>query len=211
MIAPDNFDVEKALVQELRKGNQDAVIVIVRKYQNLVKEYVKNILKIYGLHQQGLENDLAQETLIKFYRNVDKIDFSKCNDLKPWILKIAMNETRNLLREKNIKFISLDGITTDPLEEDKISKLKDIILSYKPTVNNDVNYKESKVLIRQVINTLNSPFKELMTVIVDSEFEITIEELAIIFECSDGTIKSRLVRSRNVLKTILEPLRKWFK
>lgn len=211
MIAPDNFDVEKALVQELRKGNQDAVIVIVRKYQNLVKEYVKNILKIYGLHQQGLENDLAQETLIKFYRNVDKIDFSKCNDLKPWILKIAMNETRNLLREKNIKFISLDGITTDPLEEDKISKLKDIILSYKPTVNNDVNYKESKVLIRQVINTLNSPFKELMTVIVDSDFEITIEELAIIFECSDGTIKSRLVRSRNVLKTILEPLRKWFK
>lgn len=211
MIAPDNFDVEKALVQELRKGNQDAVIVIVRKYQNLVKEYVKNILKIYGLHQQGLENDLAQETLIKFYRNVDKIDFSKCNDLKPWILKIAMNETRNLLREKNIKFISLDGITTDPLEEDKISKLKDIILSYKPTVNNDVNYQESKVLIRQVINTLNSPFKELMTVIVDSDFEITIEELAIIFECSDGTIKSRLVRSRNVLKTILEPLRKWFK
>lgn len=211
MIAPDNFDVEKALVQELRKGNQDAVVVIVRKYQNLVKEYVKNILKIYGLHQQGLENDLAQETLIKFYRNVDKIDFSKCNDLKPWILKIAMNETRNLLREKNIKFISLDGITTDPLEEDKISKLKDIILSYKPTVNNDVNYKESKVLIRQVINTLNSPFKELMTVIVDSDFEITIEELAIIFECSDGTIKSRLVRSRNVLKTILEPLRKWFK
>lgn len=211
MIAPDNFDVEKALVQELRKGNQDAVVVIVRKYQNLVKEYVKNILKIYGLHQQGLENDLAQETLIKFYRNVDKIDFSKCNDLKPWILKIAMNETRNLLREKNIKFISLDGITTDPLEEDKISKLKDIILSYKPTVNNDVNYQESKVLIRQVINTLNSPFKELMTVIVDSEFEITIEELAIIFECSDGTIKSRLVRSRNVLKTILEPLRKWFK
>jgi len=211
MIAPDNFDVEKALVQELRKGNQDAVVVIVRKYQNLVKEYVRNILKIYGLHQQGLENDLAQETLIKFYRNVDKIDFSKCNDLKPWILKIAMNETRNLLREKNIKFISLDGITTDPLEEDKISKLKDIILSYKPTVNNDVNYKESKVLIRQVINTLNSPFKELMTVIVDSDFEITIEELAIIFECSDGTIKSRLVRSRNVLKTILEPLRKWFK
>lgn len=211
MIAPDNFDVEKALVQELRKGNQDAVVVIVRKYQNLVKEYVKNILKIYGLHQQGLENDLAQETLIKFYRNVDKIDFSKCNDLKPWILKIAMNETRNLLREKNIKFISLDGITTDPLEEDKISKLKDIILSYKPTVNNDVNYQESKVLIRQVINTLNSPFKELMTVIVDSDFEITIEELAIIFECSDGTIKSRLVRSRNVLKTILEPLRKWFK
>lgn len=211
MIAPDNFDVEKALVQELRKGNQDAVIVIVRKYQNLVKEYVRNILKIYGLHQQGLENDLAQETLIKFYQNVDKIDFSKCNDLKPWILKIAMNETRNLLREKNIKFISLDGITTDPLEEDKISKLKDIILSYKPTVNNDVNYQESKVLIRQVINTLNSPFKELMTVIVDSDFEITIEELAIIFECSDGTIKSRLVRSRNVLKTILEPLRKWFK
>lgn len=211
MIAPDNFDVEKALVQELRKGNQDAVVVIVRKYQNLVKEYVRNILKIYGLHQQGLENDLAQETLIKFYRNVDKIDFSKCNDLKPWILKIAMNETRNLLREKNIKFISLDGIITDPLEEDKISKLKDIILSYKPTVNNDVNYQESKVLIKQVINTLNSPFKELMTVIVDSDFEITIEELAIIFECSDGTIKSRLVRSRNVLKTILEPLRKWFK
>ncbi|MBL8197118.1 MAG: sigma-70 family RNA polymerase sigma factor [Blastocatellia bacterium] len=211
MIAPDNFDVEKVLVQELRKGNQDAVVVIVRKYQNLVKEYVKNILKIYGLHQQGLENDLAQETLIKFYQNVDKIDFSKCNDLKPWILKIAMNETRNLLREKNIKFISLDGIITDPLEEDKISKLKDIILSYKPTVNNDVNYQESKVLIRQVINTLNSPFKELMTVIVDSDFEITIEELAIIFECSDGTIKSRLVRSRNVLKTILEPLRKWFK
>lgn len=211
MIAPDNFDVEKALVQELRKGNQDAVVVIVRKYQNLVKEYVRNILKIYGLHQQRLENDLAQETLIKFYQNVDKIDFSKCNDLKPWILKIAMNETRNLLREKNIKFISLDGIITDPLEEDKISKLKDIILSYKPTVNNDVNYQESKVLIRQVINTLNSPFKELMTVIVDSDFEITIEELAIIFECSDGTIKSRLVRSRNVLKTILEPLRKWFK
>lgn len=211
MIAPDNFDVEKVLVQELRKGNQDAVVVIVRKYQNLVKEYVRNILKIYGLHQQGLENDLAQETLIKFYQNVDKIDFSKCNDLKPWILKIAMNETRNLLREKNIKFISLDGIITDPLEEDKISKLKDIILSYKPTVNNDVNYQESKVLIRQVINTLNSPFKELMTVIVDSDFEITIEELAIIFECSDGTIKSRLVRSRNVLKTILEPLRKWFK
>lgn len=211
MIAPDNFDVEKVLVQELRKGNQDAVVVIVRKYQNLVKEYVRNILKIYGLHQQRLENDLAQETLIKFYQNVDKIDFSKCNDLKPWILKIAMNETRNLLREKNIKFISLDGIITDPLEEDKISKLKDIILSYKPTVNNDVNYQESKVLIRQVINTLNSPFKELMTVIVDSDFEITIEELAIIFECSDGTIKSRLVRSRNVLKTILEPLRKWFK
>lgn len=210
MTAPNNFELEKNLIQELQKGSQDALAFIIRRYQNLVNQRVRNMLKPYGLHQQGLENDLVQETFIKFYQNVDRVDLNKYNNLEPWILKIAANETRNLLRSKNVKFISLESIT-DPLEQDKISKLKEIILSYEPSLNDDLNYQKCKALVREVVETLNSPFRELMLAIIDSDFEFTIEELAIMFECGDGTIKSRLVRSRNVLTTVLEPLKKWFK
>lgn len=95
-------EIDNVLLQKAAGGDMDAFGRLIINYERF----------IYNLAYRMLPNaedacDIAQEVLIKIYKNL-----SKCTDvkmLKPWISKIATNTCIDELRKRKRKlFVSLD-------------------------------------------------------------------------------------------------------
>jgi len=92
---------ETLLVEQARKGSQEAFAALVRAHQDAV----------YSLchHMTGnaLEaEDLAQESFLRFYRSLDR--FRAGTPVRPWLHKIAVNACLDALRQRKGAPLSLE-------------------------------------------------------------------------------------------------------
>ncbi len=196
-----DFEKEKLLLEEAATGNEQAFSQIYRNYAATVKSFVSKMLTVYNLPRQQ-EDDITQETFIIFSKSIGKFKLESNNGLKSWLLTVANNQIRNQLKTRKA-LISLDAT-----QEKEVKEVKEIILSYKPRIDESINETQVKEIINNAIDQLDSPFKETFKVYI--EFDLSIEELSNFLGVSEGTIKSRLSRARKALLPILDPLRKWF-
>ena len=82
--------VDQVLVERVRKGEQDAFNLLVRKYQhkvsNLVSRYIYDAAEI---------EDVSQEVFIKAYRAIN--GFRGDSAFYTWLYRIAVNTAKNHL------------------------------------------------------------------------------------------------------------------
>jgi RNA polymerase sigma-70 factor (ECF subfamily) len=87
-------DDDKILVQRvIEEGDSFAFEVIVKKYQRMVYYLA---LKMVGNHHDA--DEVAQKTFLSVYKNVAR--FEGRSSLKTWIFRIAMNYSKNLIRDR---------------------------------------------------------------------------------------------------------------
>ncbi len=87
-------DDDKIVVERFIKDNdQFAFEVIVKKYQRMVYYLA---LKMVGNHQDA--DEVAQKTFLSVYKNLAR--FEGRSSLKTWIFRIAMNYSKNLIRDR---------------------------------------------------------------------------------------------------------------
>ncbi|MEW8956264.1 RNA polymerase sigma factor [Clostridium sp.] len=120
--------------------------------------------------------DAIQDTILISYKNIEKI--SKPKYFKTWIIKILINNSIKVLR-KSEKYIRNEEL--------------------------DINYKEegfSEVELRDIIDKLPKELKELVKAYYFEDS--SIRDISKEFNIPEGTVKSRLSRSRTFLKNILK-------
>ena len=147
----------------------------------------------YGLsgHQQNAE-DLVQKTFLKAWQSFHT--FKAGTNCKAWLFRILRNTWIDELRrkDKNEKIL--------PVEE--LSKLQadcsEDHLTSDPTEFLE-NFTDD-----QVINALKElPEDQRLTLLLSDVEQFTQQEIADIMDVAIGTVKSRIARSRNALKTRL--------
>lgn len=127
-----------------------------------------------------LADDITQETFIQIIRKFHMYDSSK--PLEPWIYKITVNITRNMIRKQ--KLLSLVGMPTNIVQEDLV----------EPTIlRNESNAELWKEIIKL-------PRKSKEVVILHFYSEFTLSEVAGILSIPLGTCKSRLNYALNKLR-----------
>ena len=134
-----------------------------------------------------LADDITQETFIQIIRKFHLYDSSK--PIEPWIYKITVNITRNMIRkQKLLGFVGKKSIT--PPEE---------------LVEPAVLRKESNSELWKEITQLPQKSKEV--VILHFYAELTLSEVAKVLGIPLGTCKSRLhyalTRLRETKSTII--------
>lgn len=88
------LDDDKALVGRfVDKGDEFAFEIIVKKYQRMVFYLA---LKMVG--NQDDADEVAQKTFLSVYKNLAR--FEGRSSLKTWIFRIAMNYSKNLIRDR---------------------------------------------------------------------------------------------------------------
>lgn len=200
----EEFAKEQQLVREISKGGVQALEEIYDRYQYEVREFSRTVLNLYNFTGTGLEDDIAQRTFIKFPDTLKNFRFESKESLRKWLFGIARNEARDEARAKN-KILSIDSIN---LDEDNEYQIENTVISYEQDFEEEVYEGEVSEMLYKAINNLPSPYKELMLAWVETDFEASMEQLAIIFRTNEGTIKSRLRRARYLLKPLLEKLKK---
>jgi RNA polymerase sigma-70 factor, ECF subfamily len=185
---------ESEFIERLKAGESDA-------FDTLANRYASDIYGLlYRLTQDAEEaSDLTQETFLSALKAISK--FRGEADLKTWLFRIAINESRNRFRwwkrRRRDATISLDvtiGESDTPLSETFSS---DALNPEEKTLRG-----EREKLLRGALNDLSDIFREAV-VLCDIE-GFTYEEIAQTLEVNIGTVKSRIARGRDELRRKLE-------
>ncbi|MCL4109245.1 UNVERIFIED_CONTAM: hypothetical protein GTU68_063013 [Idotea baltica] len=140
--------------------------------------------------------DLVQETFMKAYRAINS--YVEGTNAKAWLFKILKNAYINQYRKKSrrptkVDFEEFIGYQ-DKDESNSIAEYKDLRMEIFENLLGD-----------EVTIAINSLPIDFRTVILLCDVEgFTYEEIAKIIDIPIGTVRSRLHRSRNMLKDKLK-------
>jgi len=121
----------------------------------------------------SLADDVTQETFLKVFKKIHTYDPMK--PMQPWIYRITVNTTRNLLRKQ--QWLSFVGFAPD-VQHDRVSVENAIIQN-----------AENEELLKEV-NRL--PLKAREVVILHFYVGLKLREVAETLQIPLGTCKSRL-------------------
>lgn len=140
-------------------------------------------------------NDLVQETYLKAFRFIDKYD--EGTNAKAWLFKILKNAFINQYRKKakqpnRVDYEEIVGYHDE--EDTNFSSYMDLREEMFQGMMGD-----------EVTNAINALPVDFRVVILLCDIEgFTYEEISKIIDIPIGTVRSRLHRARNLLKTKLQ-------
>jgi RNA polymerase sigma-70 factor (ECF subfamily) len=185
--------VDEILVKQSKKGDLDAFEKLVKRYES----------KVFNLAYRILGNqvdayDIAQETFIRLYRALPS--FRGESSLTTWLSRITINVCRDeLRRQKRCNLLSMD---------DNESGVKNNT-RYRNYVHSEVSSPEEiferKEFYEKIQVCLYELSEEHRLILVMRGIQgMSYEEIAEILQCSQGTVKSRLSRARQLFKEKLK-------
>lgn len=138
--------------------------------------------------------DLVQETIVKAFRFFNS--YEKGTNAKAWLFRILKNSYINIYRKKSRQPNQVDYDEVATYYENVRSDHKDT------TDLENIMYRE--MLDDDVTKALTDLPEDFRTVVMLSDVEgFTYEEIANMLDVPIGTIRSRLHRGRNLLRTQL--------
>jgi len=147
--------------------------------------------------------DVAQETVIKVYQNLDK--FRGESQFRTWVLSIARNEGLARMRKiGNRREDSLDART----DEQTGDYTPAILTSWREIPADALEQKELGAILRAAIEGLPEIYRNVV-LLRDIE-EMDIRETAAALGISEASVKVRLHRARALLQRVLAPQLKGF-
>ncbi len=176
---------EAAFVAELQGGSEEAFAYLLGVYQNPVYDLISHIVE-----NRSDAADVLQEVFVKVFRKVGQ--FQGESSLRTWIYRIAFHEAcnyrRGWLRRFRREPVSLDEGTREPSTNE----------SRTHTPYHILERAERQELVRRALASLAQPYR---AVVVLREIEgLSYEEIAQVLGVAEGTIKSRLMRGRELLR-----------
>lgn len=142
------------------------------------------------LKNETTAQDIMQETYITAFLKIQSLE--KSSQIRSWLNRIAVNKCKNYLKGKGEIQLDDEIFENQAIVDERISipeeyisdkAKREIILSIMQEVLSDVQYQ---------------------TVIMHYFNGMTVDEIAEVFECSRGTVLSRLNYSRAKMKTAIE-------
>ena len=181
---------EDALVTALCQGVEQAYEILIQRYQQPVYNLVCRLL-----NDPSDACDIVQEVFLKVFRNIGS--FRGNSSLKTWIYRIAVNEAYNHRRwfsRHQRQEIALGAEEGLPCYEDSLA-------DPGRTPFDQAADHETRALVEAALEKLNAKFRAAV-VLRDIE-DLSYEEIAEILGVSLGTVKSRILRGREALRTEL--------
>ena len=188
--------VETEFIEKLKSGEAEA-------FDTLVLRYSADVYAVlYRLTQDAEEAaDLTQETFLSALKAIRK--FRGEADLKTWLVRIAINESRNRFRwwkrRRRETTVSLDA----PVGENE-TPFSETVSSGSANPEETVLQREREKALTRALGNLPEIFREAV-VLCDIE-GLSYEEIATALEVNIGTVKSRIARGREELRRKLNDI-----
>jgi RNA polymerase sigma-70 factor (ECF subfamily) len=197
MTLPDP-EFEAECIRRILAGEKHLFHELIRPCERSIYFLLLSILK----NETDVE-DVAQETVIKVYQNLDK--FRGDSQFRTWVLSIARNEGLGRLRKIGTRREdSLDAET----DEQTGDYTPAILTSWREIPSEALEQKELGAILRNAIEGLPEIYRNVV-LLRDIE-EMDIRQTAAALGISDAAVKVRLHRARALLQRTLAPQLKGF-
>ena len=183
---------EALLIEDLREGDMTALAILVERYQRLVYRVA---FQITQNHEDA--NDVMQDAFLKVYESIHS--FRKAARFETWLYRIVVNHAMNVVKRRKRRRESPLAAASDTEICPDLRQVAD--RANDPQLN--VEKQELQKWVTKAIDSL--PVKH-RTVVILHEFEgLTHLEIALVLNCSEGTVRSRLHYARKRLRDLLKP------
>jgi len=177
---------DAGIIQKVLKGDQQAFSVLVERYRHFVFTIAFRMVS----NREEAE-ELAQDIFVKAYRFL--ADFNNTSKFSTWLYAIANNTCLSFLRKKQ-------GITVSADEEQMAMLTERSGTAEKASLA--AEGRSQKALISAAIQKLPPQDAEIITLFYMAEQ--SLDEIGAILGIDTNTVKVRLFRARQKLKTIIE-------
>jgi RNA polymerase sigma-70 factor, ECF subfamily len=184
---------EAALVQRCAEGDEVACADLVAEHQRMVVQLAMNLL---GDRDEAL--DLSQEVFLRVFRTIHR--FRGQSSLRTWIYRIAVNQARNRHRFWRRRHRA-DQVSLDQ----HIATHGDFLSGGESTPDRLLAQKELAAKLQQALDGL--PFDQRTAIVLREVDGLSYEEIAYSLGVAIGTVKSRLTRARQALRSELREAR----
>ena len=168
------FSDEKLIeVYRSTHGNrrQRAFNCLYMRYSDSIRQYF-----FFALNRdEEKARDFVHDLFLKILESPDKFNTSK--PFRPWLFRVASNMCKNEYRRQDV--------VSRYAEQEQRS-----ISNHTKLSENQVNLNENQVKLSESIRRLSREKRSL--IILRLKINLSIREIAEIYQCPEGTIKSRL-------------------
>jgi RNA polymerase sigma-70 factor (ECF subfamily) len=197
MTAP-NPEFEADCIRRILAGEKHLFHDLIRPCERSIYFLLHSLLR-----NEAEAEDVAQETVIKVYRNLHM--FRGESQFRTWVLSIARNEGLGRLRKAE----SRREDSLDALSDDQGGNYTPAVLtSWREIPAQALERKELGAILRKAIEGLPEIYRNVV-LLRDIE-EMDVRETAAALEITEGTVKVRLHRARALLQRDLAPKLKGF-
>lgn len=187
------ISADHALVIELQAGSEEAFNYLLGVYQHPIFNLILHIVE-----NPADAADVLQDVFVKVFKGIRQ--FHGESSLKTWIYRIAVHEASNhrrgWLRRLRREPISLDQESYHS-GETMAERMPAVETPYQ-----SLEQAERQCVVQLALASLAEPYK---TVVVLREIEgLSYEEIAQVLRVAEGTVKSRLMRGRELLRRKLD-------
>lgn len=189
--------IETEFIEKLKAGDPDA-------FDRLVTRYTSDIYALLLRITEDVKEaeDLTQETFLRALKSIKK--FRGEANLKTWLIRIAINQSRNRFRwwkrRKREKTVSLDA----PVSRESQMPLSETFSTESKNPEENVLQQEQMEVLKKALQALPENFREAI-ILCDIE-GFSYEEIANALDINLGTVKSRIARGREELRKKLEDI-----
>lgn len=188
-----NTERDRELITRSLSGDEDAFAEIVGTFQK----------RVYGLalrmtRRHEVADDVAQETFIRAYRNLDRFELGR--PLAPWLLRIARNLAINHFHSKASRE---QALYTEDMPDGPETVLQRIRQGGDDTdPHQSLQSLEFSQAFEAALSKLSPEYRAVLMLRIAEDMRY--DEIAQELDISKGTVMSRLFRARAKLKTILK-------
>ena len=172
---------EQQIIQEIKNGDAHAF----RDLYDLYFDYAMRVATVVMNHQKSNATDAVQETFIRVYQNIQSYDTGR--PFKAWFYRILINECNRLLKRDG-RLISIGDILEETKKDEQVYEDLNHFAEYEDLYK-AIESLEQHHRIPIVLKYLNG-FKE--------------QEIAEILDGNINTVKSRLYKGKQKLKSLLK-------
>lgn len=185
-------DRDRRFVRRLQRREEAAFSELVRDYQHRVFSLV---VRMIGDPEEA--RDVAQEVFVTVFRSID--GFRGDSSLSTWLYRVAVNHCKNRL-----KYLGRRGAgrtrALDDLGEGVLERAPGTSAPVRP--DDEVSARQMAAVLQRELDALE-PDHRALVVLRDIQ-GLSYAEISEVTGHPVGTVKSRLHRSRLLLKEALE-------
>ena len=179
----------RTLVEQARAGDADIFCQVCRLYETRL---LRQAFTLCG--NASMAEDLAQETLVEAWKSLRRFQ-GRCQFFT-WLCAILLNRYRNMVRKKRpVPVSSLAG-----RDEEDVALHLDSATDPESAPDQTAQNQEEARWMLACIQAL--PAKHQQVVYLRFYVSRSLEEIAAALGCSLGTVKSRLFRALEKLRTM---------
>ena len=181
---------DEELVRAVLDGDQERFSELVERYQARLINYLYRLVR-----NSDDAHDLAQEVFVRVYQALDRFDPSY--RFSTWLFRVAQNAAIDQIRRRRFRLVPIGPQEGEGAEGRRELELED----EAPSALDGLETREREAEVRAAIDALPWEYREL--ILLRHYGELAYDEIAESKGMPLGTVKNKLFRARQMLKTSL--------